>query len=151
MVNKKGLFGLSPLMLLVMVFVFFMGYGAMGSMAQELKNAACDNSTIYNLTATTLFPSLPEGSTDSFGGAGSNRFGGYDGKVTHDSFLDKVASTSLYKTNKSMLNPDCVPLDGVSLFITNNFIYIYIGIFLCFIIFSKRLFFNFGYYDEVGL
>ena len=86
------------------------GVSLMGPIAQELNNlATCqfDNSTLLNYSY-----SEPNGATDSFGGGGANHFGGYDGTVKHNGFMDTVASTSVIKTNQSLLNPDCVPMTG---------------------------------------
>ena len=101
MSNKRGMIGN-----LIGGFVaVLVGVSLMGPIAQEISNAAdCMDS---NLSIAT---SAPEGSTDSFGGAGSNHFGGYDNTVKHNGFVDAIASTSLVKSNKSLLNPDCTPM-----------------------------------------
>ena len=85
--------------------VILVGVSLMGPIAQEINNAAdCMDSNLSIVSGT------PEGSTDSFGGAGSNHFGGYDNTVKHNGFVDAIASTSLVKSNKSLLNPDCTPM-----------------------------------------
>ena len=85
------------------------GVSLMGPIAQELNNALDCNSTLND---SLLMAGIPEGSTDSFGGAGSTHFGGYTGEVEHKTFTETIASTSMYKTNKSVLNPECINLDG---------------------------------------
>ena len=86
--------------------VILVGVSLMGPIAQEINNAAdCMDSNL------SMMINAPEGSTDSFGGAGSsNHFGGYTGEVKHNGFVDAIASTSMVKSNKSILNPDCTPM-----------------------------------------
>ena len=101
--HKRGMLG----NLIGGFVVILVGASLMGPIAQEINNAAdCMDSNL----SIALASGSPEGSTDSFGGAGSNHFGGYDGKVKHNTFIDAVASTSVVKTNKSILNPDCTPM-----------------------------------------
>jgi hypothetical protein len=101
--NHKGMLG----NLLGGFIVILIGVSLLGPIAQELNNVANCNSTLLDTNLSSL---SPEGSTDSFGGGGANRFGGYDGEVKHKTFLQSVADTSLIKTDKSILNPDCVPI-----------------------------------------
>lgn len=134
--NKKAFSPLSFMNFMVMGLVIIIGMSIIGPVAQELKNAACSSNESIPFLLTVPAPSTdissipPEGTTDSFGGAGSNRFGGYDGKVKHSSFLDAVASTSIVKTDKSVLNPDCAQLDPMMLFIIDNFTIIFISLLL---------------------
>ena len=97
--------------------------GLIGPIAQEINNVAnCQSSNIsIGGDVIELGSEQPKGATDSFGGGGSTHFGGYDNKVQHNSFVDTLASTSIVKTNKSILNPDCIALEGTMLFIINNF------------------------------
>jgi hypothetical protein len=94
--------------------VVLVGFSLMGPIAQEINNAAtCQMSNSTSIFSETVTSNEdPLGTTNSFGGGGSNHFGGYDGTVKHNKFIDAVASTSMIKTNKSLLNPDCVPLTG---------------------------------------
>ena len=88
--------------------VILVGASLLGPIAQEINNfTTCQESNL-----TILASGIPDGATGSFGGAGSNHFGGYTGEVKHNVFIDAVASTSIVKSNKSILNPDCVPIEG---------------------------------------
>jgi hypothetical protein len=90
--------------------VILIGVSLIGPIAQELANAAdCMDGNI-NIEGNLSTSEAPKGETDSFGGAGSTQFGGYDNKVKHKSFTESIAATSLYKTDKSILNPDCTPM-----------------------------------------
>lgn len=101
--SKKGMLG----NLIGGFIVILIGVSLIGPIAQEINNAADCMESNNSL--------IPEGSTDSFGGAGSsNHFGGYDNTVKHNGFVDAIASTSLVKSNKSLLNPDCIPLEAGS-------------------------------------
>ena len=99
--NKKGMLG----NIIGGFIVIMIGFSLMGPIAQELNNALDCNGTSMNISI-----GIPDGATDSFGGGGSAHFGGYDGTVKHNKFVDAIASTSLLKTNESVLNPDCVPI-----------------------------------------
>ena len=103
--SKKGMLG----NLVGGFIVILIGSSLIGPIAQELNNAMSCN---YILNNSMQINGVPEGSTNSFGGGGSNHFGGYDGQVQHKTFLQDVAGTSLYKTNSSFLNPDCIDLTG---------------------------------------
>lgn len=48
--------------------------------------------------------------TDSFGGGGSEQFGGYTGEVKHKDFYQKVGDYAVIKSNETEYNQDCVPL-----------------------------------------
>jgi len=107
MTNKKGMLG----NLIGGFIVILVGFSLMGPIAQELNNVIdCNGSIMIN--GSLLPTGIPDGATDSFGGGGSNHFGGYDGTVKHSKFMDAVASTSILKTNESIFNPDCVPITG---------------------------------------
>jgi hypothetical protein len=122
--NKAGqMFGVTNILFIAVIMI--VGFCMVGPIAQELKNVVCISNESIVGDASLLFGS-PEGSTDSFGGAGANRFGGYDGKVTHNSFLDAVASTSMVKTDKSILNPNCAQLSSGVLFMIDNFTVIFV-------------------------
>jgi hypothetical protein len=92
------------------------GLSLAGPIAQEINNAIdCQNSTLINvLVSGNISTSQPQGSTGSFGGAGSNHFGGYTGEVKHNVFVDALASTSMVKSDKSLLNPECTPITGAA-------------------------------------
>lgn len=60
-----------------------------------------------NITSNNI-TGQPIGETDSFGGAGSGQFGGYDGKV-HKSWTSEL---SLIKTNQSIINKNCEKITG---------------------------------------
>lgn len=51
------------------------------------------------------------GSTNSFGGGGAEHFGGYDGEIKTRNFLSDLAP---YQTDKSIINPNCEPITGMS-------------------------------------
>lgn len=103
--NKKGMIG----NLIGGFIVILIGVSLMGPIAQEMSNIVNCNSTLLNISTGD-----PQGSTDSFGGGGSNHFGGYDNTIAHKTFLQSVADTSLIKSDKSILNPDCEVLTGAS-------------------------------------
>jgi hypothetical protein len=148
--NKKGFFGMSPIQVMTIIFMFIIGLMVVGPVAQELRNMVCYNNTNGSMISdapSTILLQEPEGQTDSFGGAGSNRFGGYDNKVTHKSFTEKIASTSIIKTDKSILNPDCVELDKTTTFFVDNFIWIYLLCFGLILITSNRMFSSYGSAD----
>ena len=96
--NKKGMLG----NLMGGFIVVMVGFSMMGPLAQELNNAMYCNGTNSSMVIGD-----PIGETDSFGGGGSAHFGGYDGTVKHNGFIDAVASTSFIKTNESIINPNC--------------------------------------------
>ena len=86
--------------------VVFIGFTLFPMISQELNNAMSCNSTNYTLNQTY---EQPIGSTDSFGGGGVDaHFGGYDGEVKK-SWSSNLA---IYKTNESILNPNCNELSG---------------------------------------
>lgn len=95
--------------------VVFVGIGLIGPIAQEINNAAncqISNSSFFNTINDSY--DIPTGSTGSFGGAGSSHFGGYTGEVKHNAFVDALASTSMIKSDKSLLNPECTPITGAA-------------------------------------
>jgi hypothetical protein len=97
--------------------VILVAVSLIGPIAQEVNNfATCanGNANVSSFIDVGSSTEQPKGSTDSFGGGGSNHFGGYDNTVKHNAFLDAVASTSMVKTDKSLLNPDCTPVTGAS-------------------------------------
>lgn len=102
--SKRGMLG----NLIGGFLVLLIGVSLIGPIAQEINNAAdCMDSNL----SIAIASGSPEGSTDSFGGAGSsNHFGGYTGEVKHNRFVEAIASTSMVKSNKSLLNPDCTPV-----------------------------------------
>ena len=103
--SKKGMIGN-----LIGGFVtILVGVSLIGPIAQEINNVA--NCQASNFSIGSLSTESPEGITNSFGGGGANHFGGYDGEVKHNSFTETLASTSIVKTNKSFINPDCIPLE----------------------------------------
>jgi len=105
--NHKGMLG----NLIGGFIVVLVGVSLIGPIAQELANATnCMDGSLNLSNNESIFLGTPEGFTDSFGGGGSNRFGGYDGEVKHKSFTETLAKTSIYKTEKSFFNPDCTPL-----------------------------------------
>jgi hypothetical protein len=137
--NKAGqVFGLVNL--ITIFIVTMVGLSVMGPVAQEIKNMGCySNSTsLFNNFVLEDTNKSPEGSTDSFGGGGNNRFGGYDNKVTHDPFINAIASTSMVKTDKSVLNPDCQQLSPSILFMIDNFTIIFILFNIIFVIIMYR-------------
>lgn len=139
--NKRGQsFGLMNFFVLGMILII--GFSVVGPVDQELKNVNCfDNSTSFLLQLNpNISYSEPEGYTNSFGGAGSNRFGGYNNKVTHDPFLNTIAKTSMIKTNESLMNPNCVPLDSITLFFLDNFTIIFISITVIFVLLVNPMF-----------
>lgn len=82
--------------------VILIGIILVGTISQEINN-------VFNCNSTNQTYEQPTGATDSFGGGGSEHFGGYDGTVNHKPFLSNLAPI---KTDKSLLNPDCTPLRG---------------------------------------
>ena len=96
--DKRGMLG----NLMGGFIVVLVGVSLMGPIAQELNNAMYCNGT-----NNSMIIGVPIGETDSFGGGGSAHFGGYDGTVKHNGFIDAVASTSFIKTNESIINPNC--------------------------------------------
>jgi len=107
--NKRGMLG----NIMGGFIVILVGFSLMGPIAQELNNAMYCNGT-----NSSMIIGDPIGETDSFGGGGSAHFGGYDGTVKHNGFIDAVASTSLLKTKESVINPDCDPiLEGSAAYI----------------------------------
>ena len=101
--SKKGMFG----NIIGGFVVIFVSISLMGTIAQEINNAYDCNGSSMNIS---LPEGTPTGETDSFGGGGAAQFGGYDGVVKHNKFIDAVASTSIIKTNESVLNPDCIAI-----------------------------------------
>ena len=100
--NKKGL-----LSNIIGGFItVFIAITLFGSISQEIDNIV--NCNITNSTNITY--EQPLGSTDSFGGGGAGHFGGYDGTVKK-SFTSNFAP---YKTNESILNPNCNQLTSSS-------------------------------------
>ena len=90
--NKKGMIAklISPIIMIII------GISLYGSISQEVYNAINCNYTNNN--------SEYYGKTDSFGGGGSEHFGGYDGKVKTKPFASNLA---IIKTNSSVFNSDC--------------------------------------------
>jgi hypothetical protein len=99
MKNKKGMLG----NLMGGFIVILIGVSLVPMISQEINNAISCNQTssFFNMTSEYY------GETDSFGGGGAEHFGGYDGKVVHKDFLSNLA---VYKTDKSIINPDCKSL-----------------------------------------
>jgi len=74
------------------------GISLMGTISEQVNNAMNCNSTIINDTVNIP---QPKGETGSFGGAGGDyHFGGYDGNVSHKSFLSQA---SVLQTDKSYI------------------------------------------------
>ena len=95
--------------------VILIGVSLIGPIAQELNNYSnCIITNESSFIPTTSSTEQPKGSTDSFGGGGATHFGGYDNQVKHNAFVDALASTSIVKTDKSFLNPDCEPITGAA-------------------------------------
>jgi hypothetical protein len=105
MSNKKGMLA----NLIGGFIVILVGLSLVGPIAQEINNIA--DCQVYNVSidneTIVLTTDAPIGSTGSFGGGGSSHFGGYDGTVKHNSFVDALASTSFIKSDRSMLDPEC--------------------------------------------
>lgn len=97
--NKKGMLA----NLVGGIIVILIGVSLVPMISQEITNAISCNSSSQDTNLTSDY----FGSTDSFGGGGSEHFGGYDGKVSHKPFLSNLA---IYKTDKSIINPNCRPL-----------------------------------------
>lgn len=91
------------ILMIIPLFIFWMIYP---QITQEINNIDCipqNLSDLFNMTQQQA----DTGTTESFGGGGSNHFGGYDGQIVHKSFLSQY---SIIQTNSSVFNPDCEPL-----------------------------------------
>jgi len=86
--------------------VIFIGVQIAGMISQQVDLALNCNSTNLNFTF-----SQSSGATNSFGGGGSEHFGGYDGTISHKSFL---SNTAIIQTNQSYFNPECKTIEGFS-------------------------------------
>ena len=95
----------------IIPFVFYFSIYPM--ITQEVNNAInCNTNYTGNGTLTDILNNQaqnqePPGKTDSFGGGGSNHFGGYTGEVKHEDFTQKI---TIYKTKSSVFNPTCTEL-----------------------------------------
>jgi hypothetical protein len=95
----------------IIPFIFYFSIYPM--ITQEVNNAInCNANYTGNGTLTDILNNQaqnqePAGKTDSFGGGGSNHFGGYTGEVKHEDFTEKI---TIYRTNSSIFNPTCTEL-----------------------------------------
>jgi len=91
------------ILMIIPLFIFWMIYP---QITQEINNIDCipqNLSDLFNMTQQQA----DTGTTESFGGGGSNHFGGYTGEVKHKDF---VSSHAVIQTNSSLFNPNCVPI-----------------------------------------
>lgn len=93
MKNKKGMLG----NIISAFIVILVGFTLMTTIQQELNNAINCNQTYVYEEAT--------GKTDSFGGGGAAQFGGFDGEIKKPWGADY----SPFKSNESIINPQCIP------------------------------------------
>lgn len=87
------------------VIAILIGISLFGTISQEMHNVM--NCIPSNITNGSQY----YGETNSFGGGGSEHFGGYDGEVRTRNFMAELAP---YKTEKSILNPDCKKVTGAT-------------------------------------
>lgn len=102
--NKKGLLG-SLIGAFIMILVVFTLLPIITQQLNALTFCNQSNQTDYNIIADT-------GTTNSFGGGGTEHFGGYDGKVVHSDWMNKVGEYSIIDTNKSIVG--CLPTGSAS-------------------------------------
>ena len=95
--NKKGMLA----NIISGLITILIGISLVGTISQQIDNALNCNQTIIQNDSYY-------GKTDSFGGAGTEHFGGYDGTLVHKSFLSNL--NVLPDNGKSVLNPDCTPV-----------------------------------------
>jgi len=97
--NKKGLIG----SIISGFVVILVGVTLIPLVTQQLNSLTFCNQT--NVSINTTIPEANTGATNSFGGGGTEHFGGYDGKVVHSDWMNKVGGYSI--TNKSIAG--CIP------------------------------------------
>lgn len=104
-INKKGLLG----NLIGGFLVILIGFTLIPTIAQQVNLAINCNSTNYiNYT----IEQTNTGSTNSFGGGGSEHFGGYTNEVSHKNFYEEIGKYSIIQTNSSIINPECNKLSS---------------------------------------
>lgn len=98
--NKKGMLS----QFISGFIVIMIGITLVPMISNQIDMATHCNSTIQNVSNDPYY-----GKTDSFGGGGSEHFGGYDGNVSHKSFLAK-ADFITGNSNSSIVG--CIWQDG---------------------------------------
>ena len=83
--------------------VILIGWTLIPVISQEINNALdCSNIKSNNTISANITYESPPGATDSFGGGGSDHFGGYTGEVRHKDWLSQQA---FYQTNETFIIP----------------------------------------------
>ena len=102
--NKRGLLG----NIIGTFVVIIVGITLASTVANQITNLTFCNQT-NQTNGTNIISEADTGATNSFGGGGTEHFGGYDGKVVHANWLGKVGGISPVKSNQSIIG--CLPLD----------------------------------------
>lgn len=111
--NKRGMLG----NIIGGFITILIGFTLLTTISQQISLAIncgvnATNISMPNVSITDI-PQADTGKTGSFGGGGTGHFGGYDGTVKK-SWIDAAGQLAPIKLEKSMFNPDCVPLSDAN-------------------------------------